>query len=178
MTIDTLFKLYYHPLFNYAKSITKDVDEAHDAVQQVFIKINAKLLDLKDEQKIKSWLFTITKNTIYDFMRSKKKFEPISDIHIPEEFPDENINDLISLWIQESIQEFPKEEQEILYQSEILGVNQKELAKSFNLPYSTLKSKIQRAREKIRKNLTECCTIIFDKNGNALDYYKNKCKSC
>jgi RNA polymerase sigma-70 factor (ECF subfamily) len=49
-------------------------DEAvtDDILQDVFLKLHTGLASLKDETKIQSWLFQVTRNTIIDYFRSRK----------------------------------------------------------------------------------------------------------
>ena len=63
---------YTSPLFNFTARLT-DKNNAPDIIQDVFIKIWKKL-DSFDTSKssFKTWIFTITKNTIIDFWRKNK----------------------------------------------------------------------------------------------------------
>ena len=45
---------------------------AEDILQEVFIKIHSNIDNLKDEQKLKGWIFQITRNSIIDYYMKKR----------------------------------------------------------------------------------------------------------
>ena len=49
------------------------------------------------------------------------------------------------------------------------GVKQKDLAAKYNLAYPSIRSRVQRGREKFKELLLACCTIESDTRGNILD---------
>ena len=56
--------------FIFGKVNNKELSE--DILMDVFIKIQTKLSDLKDINKLESWIFQITRNAINDHYRSKR----------------------------------------------------------------------------------------------------------
>ena len=74
------------------------------------------------------------------------------------------------------IHALPKEDRELLEKVDIHGVKQKELAASMNLSYSGLKSRVQRAREKMKNLFSRCCEIKFDSSGQPMGCHpRNSC---
>ena len=69
---DTLFicvyKKFYQIILNYIQFRIKDEDEARDLAQDVFIKV-LEYKDMLREDTVKSFLFTITRNVLIDYMR-------------------------------------------------------------------------------------------------------------
>lgn len=69
---DTLFicvyKKFYQIILNYIQFRIKDEDEARDLAQDVFIKV-LEYTDMLREDTVKSFLFTITRNVLIDYMR-------------------------------------------------------------------------------------------------------------
>ena len=53
---------------------------------------------------------------------------------------------------------------------------QKEYAKQHGLSYSATKSRIQRARQKLKASFVACCNLQSDTYGNIISYSKNNCK--
>ena len=62
-------------LQNFILKRVKDKSHADDIFQDVFIKIHNSIDSLKDETKIRSWIFQITRNTIADYYRTQKYFD-------------------------------------------------------------------------------------------------------
>lgn len=67
-----LLKKYTPMVFNFSARIVGQ-EEAKDITQNVFIKVwkNLKRFD-EDKSSLKTWIITITKNTITDFLRKRK----------------------------------------------------------------------------------------------------------
>ena len=59
-------------LFRYAISFVKDVDEAEDVVQEVFLKMWNKRTELKKVKNVEAWGMTITRNHSLDVLKRRK----------------------------------------------------------------------------------------------------------
>lgn len=172
MEVTTIYKQFHSDLLGYVKSKIRSREDAEDILQNVFIKISANLDKLTEDVKLKSWIFTITRNAIIDYYRvnaTKKK------VAVPEEI-DENIfesddpdptkgldqcmNSMISL--------LPEEYRDIIIDSEIKGIRQKDLADKYEMAYPSMRSRVQRGRERLKQLFYNCCHIETDKQGNIL----------
>ena len=67
-----LVQSYEHEIYLYLVGMLGDHDEAHDFVQQVFLKAWLNLATLQNVTCFKTWLYTIARNLIYDHWRGKK----------------------------------------------------------------------------------------------------------
>jgi RNA polymerase sigma-70 factor (ECF subfamily) len=65
-----IFHQYRDRLYNFIMSRVNDQDITDDILQDVFLKIHMKMDTLKDLNKIHSWIYQITRNTIIDHFRS------------------------------------------------------------------------------------------------------------
>ena len=73
-----IWQEYHLKLAFFIKSkVAEDITD--DLLQEVFIKIHAQINSLKEETKIESWLYQITRNTIIDYYRSKQTTEALPD---------------------------------------------------------------------------------------------------
>ena len=72
MTTNEVWKQYADDIKRYIENKVHDEVIADDILQDTFIKIHTKLHTLKDLNKIKSWCFTIARNSIMDFFRASK----------------------------------------------------------------------------------------------------------
>ena len=154
----------------------RDEDAAKDLVQEVFIKVHSKLHTLDDPQKINAWIFQITRNSINDYFRARKKnsFSPMPDEMIAPVFSENETNQLSKCMLP-MINLLPDKYKEALTLSEIEGVSQKELARQLDLSYSGTKSRVQRGRTKLKELFLECCVVSTDKYGNVIEFKKKKC---
>ncbi|MCL1126250.1 hypothetical protein [Shewanella surugensis] len=53
---------------------------------------------------------------------------------------------------------------------ELNGMSQKDYATANGIPYSTLKSRVKKARGELRQVFDDCCHMRLDKQGNLIDY--------
>jgi RNA polymerase sigma factor (sigma-70 family) len=68
-----ILSFYEKAIYNYCLRITKNSANAKDATQETFIKVYTHSKNINPEKNIKTWIFTIATNTVYDLLRSKKR---------------------------------------------------------------------------------------------------------
>lgn len=152
--------------------------EVEDLLQEIFVKIHANIDSLRDDSKIRAWIYQITRNSIIDYYRTKKPVsENITEISVPFEEEDNLTNELAES-IRKMINNLPDKYAEALCLNECNGLSQKEIAQKMSLSYSTVKSRIQRGREMLRDDLMRCCHYEFDKYGKLIDYHPITCCCC
>ncbi len=172
--------LEYHLEINrFVLSKIKDKDEVNDIMQDIFIKMYSNLNKLKDEEKIRSWLYQIARNTIHDYFR-KQKLSSNSEEHVlSSDSENRNINEKFSACVQPHINKLPSIYKEALIKVELQNCSQLQLARELNISYSALKSRVQRGRELLKSYFKACCNISTDKYGNILEAEeKHKCSMC
>ena len=172
----TTIQQLYNPLFQYIKGRINNAEDAEDLTQDVFYKLskseNSKI------KNVKHWLYTIANNTIIDYYRKKEILKEDVDIETIEinVSKDEALQKL-SNCIVPFINKLPEDYSDILFLAEIKDIPQKDIAKQLNVNYSTVRSKVQRGRKKLRTLLSECCMVLQDNRGSILDYDTNNCNS-
>jgi len=175
--VDQLWSEITDQLEAFIFSKVKDKSISEDLLQDIFIKIHTKIDMLRDETKIQSWIYQITRNTINDYFRkSTHKFgiENIAENSIAESdhFFDEAINDMIKF-----MKHLPEQYCEALCETEFNGLSQKEFAEKLGISYSGAKSRVQRARKILKDLLLNCCHYQFDKHGSIINIQPN-CYCC
>lgn len=173
MEVAAIYKEFHSQLLNYVKSKVSSREDAEDILQNVFIRISSNVDKLQDHVKVKNWIFAITRNAIIDYYRlnaGKRKIavnEEISEaIAEPEDSDstkglDQCVASMISL--------LPDDYREIIIESELKGTRQKDLAEKFGMAYPSMRSKVQRGRERLKQLFYNCCHIETDKLGNVID---------
>ncbi|MEO7992044.1 MAG: RNA polymerase sigma factor SigZ [Chryseolinea sp.] len=139
---------------------------AEDIVQDVFLKVHAKLGQLKDTEKVSGWIYQITRNTITDYYRSKSK--NISTQDLDWESDHQMLNDCVSSCLQEMLLTLPEKYREALELTELKNLSQTELALKLQISYSGAKSRVQRARQMLKEKMNESYRIKMDSYGNVL----------
>ncbi len=179
ITIESIWDSYHNNLLLFIKKRVADHSTAEDILQDVFIKILSNIKSLKDNSKIKSWLYQITRNTIIDHYRSNRKLQelPLSLAQREEEREEGKEEDEIGRCMLPMINQLPEKYRDALLLSEIKGLSQKEVATTLNISYPNAKIRVQRGRKMLKASLTDCCSFNVDKYGKIIDY-KEKNGDC
>lgn len=149
--------------------ITKRVsnqDDARDILHDIFYKIHLKSETIRDTSRLTAWIYQITRNAITDYYRNSNQ-----NLELPElqDGHDSDSYHGLSPCILPFLNQLSSSEKDLLVQVDIKSHNQKKIAEESGISYSTLKTQVQRTREKLRKKFLECCAIEFDKRGQILD---------
>lgn len=151
MNIEDLWDRFHQPLKTFISHRVNDQSMVDDILQIVFMKIQVHLPNLIDEQKIHSWIYQITRNTIIDFYRTKKQSEILPDhLHFNDNAEEENFTKEAAVCIRSTIKRLPEKYREALELTEFQGLSQKELSEKLGISYSGAKSRVQRGRGKLK----------------------------
>ncbi len=175
LTSEAVWNTFSADLKRYIFSKVKDQEMTNDILQEVFIKIHLNMDKLQKQESLKSWLFTITHNTIMSFFTKKENSQPIDNLPAEEAEAEETITAyscLIPL-----INHLPEIYREPLLQSEIHGKKQAEVAAMMNMTLSTAKSRIQRGRKLLQQGFMDCCHYTLNDKGLLVGEHQDK-KDC
>ena len=70
---ERLLKDYQKPLYNHIRNIVLNHDDAHDVLQNTFVKVFQNLIKFKGESKLFSWIYRIATNEALTFLALKAK---------------------------------------------------------------------------------------------------------
>ncbi len=172
-SINEIWKDFSNVLRGFILGQVQDETITDDILQEVFIKIIDNIGKLKDKTKLRAWLYQITRNAIIDYYRDRKK-----EVSIPgmlENVTDEPVveaqfSEELGPCIRALIERLPDKYKVAIELTEFEGLTQKEMGDRLGLSLAGAKSRAQRAREKLRQLLFECCTFEIDRRGNILEY--------
>ncbi len=178
MTTTEIWKTYANDVQRLIMSKVKDAQITDDLVQEVFIKVHTKFDTIQEKQKVKSWLLSVSRNTVLDYFRKSKKEIPLEKeetIIGEEEYKHSEKDCLPGI-----IKNLPKKYRNPLLLSDIKGMKQAEIASQLNLPLATVKSQIQRGRKLIVQGYMDCCDYKLNDKGFLTGEVKDKkqCKVC
>ncbi len=149
MTDREKFELYILPhskgLTVSAYRLTGNSLDAEDLAQETLFLAYKNIGKLKDTRNPRPWIFTIMKNRFLNDLRANKiKEVPLNDSPVQEE-------NRIKDDVQEVLSALPGEMRLILTARELMGLSYKEISKTMRIPEGTVKSRIKRAREKLKE---------------------------
>ena len=174
--VELLWEQYSTRLRAFIRSRVWDDAEAEDILQEVFIRIHRHLCCQPDWNKPKSWIYQIARNLIIDhYRRRRETVELPESLPAEPDLPEEDPEAVLALSLREMIDGLPEHYRQALLLTEYQGLTQKQLAERLGISLSGAKSRVQRAREKLRDMLLRCCHFEFDRRGRIVDYYQRCC---
>lgn len=161
-----------------ASRVTNHAD-VDDILQDVFIKIQRGVGDLRDEDRLTAWMFRTTQNTIIDYYRSAPRWRerPVDTLHDVDiqpgadaQFDDPSlVRAEVSACLRPLVEELPDHYRRALELVDLGGISQTEAAGMLGLSVSGVKSRVQRARRQLFDRLSALCTVTIDARGGPID---------
>lgn len=158
-----LVLLYQDRVYNLAYRILGDPSAAEDATQEAFISAYRHLPTFRGGSFL-SWLMRTVTNRCYDELRRQKRRPTVSWESFGE--MDEEANPFLvnghptpeelaqqaelTQWLQGAIQTLPPDQRVVLVLSDVEGMNYQEIADAVGIPVGTVKSRLARARARLR----------------------------
>jgi len=163
-----LILIYQGMVYNLAYRILGDPDAAADATQEAFLSAFRAIRKFRGGS-FKAWLLRIVTNACYDQLRLKQRRPTVSLDALPaagsavappptgaEETPEEHaLRQELARVIQAGIQTLPPEQRVTLVLSDVQGLSYQEIAEVTRTSLGTVKSRLSRARAKLRDFLLE-----------------------
>jgi len=160
---ERLLSRYLKSVYNFLFRLVNDLPAAQDLAQETFFKAWKNLRRFDSSKSFKTWLFTIARNSAYDYLRKKKPlpfayFEDengnswINNVADEEALPNEILVKLDrEKNIAALIKKIPQNYQLILLLRYKDDFSLGEIAQILGRPYNTIKSQHQRALRKLGK---------------------------
>lgn len=165
---NTLILHYQDSVYNTALRILGDEDQAADAAQEAFISAFKSILSFRGGS-FKAWLMRTVTNACYDELRRQKRrpttpLEPDTDdgeeMDSPRWLADPSLTpaqkseaDELEHAIQHCLNNLPLEFKTVVVMADIQGMDYTEVATSVRVPLGTIKSRLARARLRLRECL-------------------------
>jgi RNA polymerase sigma-70 factor (ECF subfamily) len=148
----------------------KHQDCCHDIMQEVYLKILANQSRIEKADNMSAYLIRLTNNTITDHYRKEAKMpmlqEPDSLLDTEtSEVPQDNPS-LADCCLRPFIESLPPIYRDALVLVELEGLKLKEFAVKAEISLTNAKTRVQRAREKLKDAILACCNYQFDSYGN------------
>jgi len=179
-TTERVWETFHVPLQQFIRNRVSDDATAEDLLQDVFLKIHQHVETLEDVKKLESWIYKLTRNAIIDYYRSTRQTTSLDvpeALQLPEDLPDEDVVSELFPSVRAMVMSLPAQDRQALILTEYQGLTQKELAERLGLSVSGAKSRVQRARVKLKQQLLDCCHFELDRRGHVIDY-QPRCACC
>jgi RNA polymerase sigma-70 factor (ECF subfamily) len=175
---EQLWETFSVPLHQFIRRRVSDPHSAEDILQDVFLKIHTRIDTLHQHDRIAAWIYQIARNAIADYYRAQR---PTTDLPVTLALPDDLTEDDVVRellpCVAAMVDALPDANREALRLSEYEGLSQKQLSEQLDISFSGAKSRVQRARAKIKQQLLDCCRFELDHAGRIIDYQPH-CVCC
>jgi RNA polymerase sigma-70 factor (ECF subfamily) len=158
--IDELVSKYWQDIWNFAFILTNKYDVADDIAQDTFVRAFLSLESFRGQSTIKTWLLRICRNQVINYKRSAlfRRIIPVAIVNSSvssssaesDYFAEALIDDI---W--QHLLSLPYKYREVLVLVIRFGLTIEEVAVFLNIPEGTVKSRLHRARMKMRIAMKE-----------------------
>jgi len=166
---------YHNRLFSLAHNLLRNAADAEEIVQDAFIRAHRALANFRGDSSLATWLYRIalnlSRNRYWYFFRRRRQ-DSLSLDHSLTDDSSATFADLIAAGDDDPARDTTNNEfinlialcmdkleaghREILTMRNVLDLSYDEIARSLRINVGTVKSRIARARENLRKLLAEC----------------------
>jgi len=164
---DLLVLKYQHRIVSLVSRYMRDQDEVLDVTQEAFIKAYRALPGFRGDSAFYTWLYRIAINTAKNYLVSRSRRPPDSDIDVDQgdyqgetlalsdiESPENRLEgDQLEAVVYKAIDDLPEELKVAVTLREFDGLSYEEIAGIMECPVGTVRSRIFRAREAIEKKI-------------------------
>ncbi|ABX43943.1 RNA polymerase sigma factor [Lachnoclostridium phytofermentans] len=157
--IEDLVRTYGNDVLRTAYMYVKDIHIAEDIFQDVFIKVNNHLHTFQGNSSIKTWILRITINTCKDYIKSAyhRKMVPMEEF-IEDSIVSESEFDAVEReetihTVKEAVMALPEHYRSVILCVYFDELSMDETAKALDLPVGTVKSRLARAKEKLKESM-------------------------
>ena len=150
-----LYSQYAQDLYRFALYMTGSKEDAEDTVQDAVFSAWKNIHTLNDNALFKAWLFKILSNKCKTALLKRNKLPdtlPIEDYDFLCEKGEESVH-ISSIELKEALSSLTPPDGQIILLSIIGGFRSDEIARVFNMPPGTVRSRQKRALEKLRNIL-------------------------
>jgi RNA polymerase sigma-70 factor (ECF subfamily) len=145
-------------LRRYARALLRDKDRADDLVQDTILRALEKNHLYQQGTNLRAWLFTMMHNQYVNYARrSARRREKILVEQVPLASPAPQFASLELRDLESAIARLPEEQRETLLLIGLEGMKYEEVAQVCDVPIGTVRSRLSRAREELRR-MTETKT--------------------
>ena len=170
----------YARLDRYVRNRVSNSADAEDVLQDVFVKVLGGK-GPNEAAKLLPWVFAVARNRIIDFYRERHRQRQRTDADRAGGGVG-SANDEHPVDLQEAVAALMRllseQDQHALRAVDLKGMSQRDYADSLGLDYTTAKSRIQRARKRLRREFDRCCEIILDRRGAPIECMPRQKSAC
>ena len=169
--VELLYQEFAARLKGFVLRRVSNKELAEDIVQDVFLRLVS--ADIDSIENVSGWLHQVARNAIIDRRRAAQRRELSTD-EVPEVAieveEDEAIWGEIVACLEPFLDGLGPEQRAALEMTELGTMTQAEAAAAVGISVAGMKSRVQRARHQLLRDLQECCAITVDGRGRPIEW--------
>ena len=154
---------HLNALYNFAMYLTHNPSESEDLVQETYLRAFRFSHRVQPGTHLRAWLFQILRNTFLTFYRLRERESAVAEDGVPDwevpmfhDAPEESGGVLETHTdLERAMRRLPEEFRSVLLLAEVEGLPLEEVARVMRCPVGTVKSRIFRAKERLRALLPD-----------------------
>ena len=159
---------HHAELLGYLSHRLAEADVAQDVLHDVFVKAMRQGQGFCEIDNPRAWLFQVARNALVDRARTTHACEPlpqgVSELSAPEPGPTDPV-DALAGCLGRCLLELSAEDARILQACDLQGQTVRAFGAGQGLPLPAAKSRLLRARQRLRDRLVAACQVHFDADG-------------
>ena len=184
--LEKVTKQLRREIFGYIRKKVGDPSSADDLTQDTFLRVERALTKGAEPEHFRGWIFQIARNAIIEWTKQRRRFvelegeEKIAESVNLEaaDSTDSEFRQGLFAYATKVIEGMPAEDREALTLTELDGFSREELANHLGISVSAAKSRVVRARAKLRKAIEDCCRLITDPYGKVIGWQRRGTDCC
>ncbi|WP_047980536.1 RNA polymerase sigma factor SigW [Ornithinibacillus contaminans] len=158
---------YQDRIFQHCLRMLGNVHEAEDIAQEAFIRAYVNIHSYDEHRKFSTWLYRIATNLTIDRLRKRKPdyyldaevkgtdgLDMYSQLAADEKLPEDEVEGIeLQSYIQQQIAQLPPKYRSIIMLRYLEDFSLQEISDILDIPLGTVKTRIHRGREALRKKL-------------------------
>ena len=143
--------------------------EADDLLQDVFLKALRQGERFCSVLNARAWLFEVTRNALADKLRVARLTVELPD-DLAAAMDETQTVDELTACLPRVLSELSSQDREVITLCDLQGMAQADYAAAKGLGLSAAKSRLQRARQRLKQRMTDVCQVRLDESGRVSDF--------
>lgn len=157
-----LYETYYDHVLRQVVAVTGNPECAVDSTQEAFLRAFERFDSLKDRTRFSSWVTSIALNVARDTLRKRQRESPAGDGEVVNRqntrLDHKGVEEEASLredvrLLQDAISAMPEDLRSVVMLFYMQGLDTKAVSETLGIPVGTVKSRLSRAREQLRRSI-------------------------
>ncbi len=174
---EALIAEHQQNIFSIAYRMAKNRDDAEDMTQEILVKIFKNLKKFKGDSKFSTWIYRVATNTCLDEIQKRNRHQTYSldkeleteagslvgEIRDETPTPEEHLEQkTVQMAVREAISRLGDDHKKVLILRDLQGMSYEEIGRILQCSEGTVKSRLSRARQTLKKIITQDRELFSD----------------